>query len=123
MKKLILSLAILSCFAFSNEEPKVKTYSYGHNGMEYVARNKNGTVIISTFNSKMAIRQDIATKIYEMYLERKLENNKKITVCGSDADVTGNCIIRKKDNLTTVDFHYETVQWCSGLKEIYKKNI
>ncbi|MGL2963215.1 hypothetical protein ACSVH2_05290 [Flavobacterium sp. RSB2_4_14] len=123
MKKLILSLSILSCLAFSNEEPKVTTYSYGHNGMEYVARSKNGTVIISTFNSKMTIRQDIASKIYEMYLEHKLENNKKTTVFGTEADVTGKCIIRKKDNLTTVDFYYETVEWCTGVTEIYKKNI
>jgi len=123
MKKLILSLSILSCLAFSNEEPNVTTYNYGHNGMEYIARNKSGTIIISTFNSKMAIRQEIATKVYEMYMEHKLESNKKVTVFGAEADVTGNCIIRKKNNLTTVDFYYETVEWCSGLKEIYKKNI
>lgn len=123
MKKLILSLSILTCFAFSNEEPKVTTYNYGHNGMEYVARNKNGTVIISTFNSKFTIRQEIATRIYEMYLDRKLENNKTVTVFGSEADVTGKCVIKKKDNLTTVDFYYESVQWCSGLKEIYQKKV
>lgn len=89
--------------------------------MEYVARNKNGTVIISTFNSKITIRQEIAARIYEMYLDRKLENNKTVTVFGSEADVTGKCVIKKKDNLTTVDFYYESVQWCSGLKEIYQK--
>lgn len=89
--------------------------------MEYVARNKNGTVIISTFNSKITIRQEIATRIYEMYLDRKLENNKTVTVFGSEADVTGKCVIKKKDNLTTVDFYYESVLWCSGHKEIYQK--
>lgn len=124
MKKLILSLSILVCFAFSNEETNVTTYSYGHNGMEYIARNKSGTVIISTFNSKMTIRQDIATNIYKMYMSNLLEDNKKVTVCGSEADVTGKCLIRKKDNLTTVDFYYETVEWCfTGQKEIYKKKI
>lgn len=89
--------------------------------MEYVARNKSGTVIISTFNSKITIRQEIATRIYEMYLDRKLENNKTVTVFGSEADVTGKCVIKKKDNLTTVDFYYESVLWCSGHKEIYQK--
>ncbi|WP_284651370.1 hypothetical protein [Flavobacterium terrisoli] len=124
MKKTIFSLLIMTCFAFSdNEEPKVTTYSYGHNGMEYVAKNKNGTVIISTFNSKMTIRQEIATKIYRMYLDQKLQSDQKVTVFGDEADVTGRCVIRKKDNLTAVDFYYETVSWCSGKKEIYKKNI
>lgn len=124
MRKVIFSLLVLSCLAFTdNENPKVTTYSYGHNGMEYVARNKNGTVIISTFNSKMTIRQEIAYKIYDLYLDKKLENDTKITVYGNEADVTGKCIIRKKDNLTAVDFYYETVSWCSGQKEIFKKNI
>ncbi|MEM0541160.1 hypothetical protein WFZ85_00880 [Flavobacterium sp. j3] len=116
MKKIIFSLSVLSCFAFSNEGPKVTTYSYGHNGMEYVARSKNGTVIISTFNSKITIRQDIATKLYKMYINNELENKNRVTICGSDADVTGKCIIKKKDSLTTVDFYYETVEWVLGIK-------
>ncbi len=123
MKKTIFSLLIMTCFAFSSEEPKVTTYSHGHNGMEYVARNKNGTVIISTFNSKITIRQEIATKIYRMYLDHKLQSDQKVTVFGDEADVTGRCVIRKKDNLTAVDFYYESVSWCSGKKEIYKKNL
>lgn len=124
MNRIIFSLLIMTCFAFSdNEEPKVTTYSYGHNGIEYVARNKNGMVIISTFNSKMTIRQEIAHKIYYLYLDKKLENDSRVTVYGDEADVTGKCVIKKKDNLTTVDFYYESVQWCSGQKEIYQKIV
>lgn len=124
MNRIIFSLLIMTCFAFSdNEEPKVTTYSYGHNGIEYVARNKNGMVIISTFNSKMTIRQEIAHKIYYLYVDKKLENDSRVTVYGDEADVTGKCVIKKKDNLTTVDFYYESVQWCSGQKEIYQKIV
>lgn len=113
----------MTCFAFSEGEPNVTTYSYGHNGMEYVAKNKNGMVIISTFNAKMTIRQEIATKIYTMYVDKQLETEKKVTIHGDQADVTGKCVIRKKDNLTAVDFYYESVLWRSGQKEIFKKNI
>lgn len=91
--------------------------------MEYIAKSKKGTVIISTFNSKMTIRQDIASKIYKMYVDQKLKNESKVTVFGEEANVTGRCVIRKKSNLTAVDFYYETVEWSSGQKEIYKKNI
>ena len=123
MKKVFFSILVMTCFAFSNEEPKVTTYSHGHNGMEYVARNKNGMIIVSTFNAKMSIRQEIATKIYTMYLNHNLESEKTVTVYGDEADVTGRCVIKKKDNLTTVDFYYETVSWCSGHKEIFKKDV
>jgi len=121
MKKLFFSVIILACFSFTSENPKVTTYSYGHNGMEYIAKNKNSTIIVSTYNSKMTIRYDIATKLYLMYMDNTLENNKKITVCGEEADVTGKCIIRQNEKLTSVDFYYEVVEWKSGLKEIYKK--
>lgn len=121
MKKVLFGLLILTCFAFSKGEPRVETYNYGQNGMELVARSKKGVIIVSTFNSKMTIRQDIARKLYDLYLANKLQNNKKITVDGSEADVTGKCVIRKKSSLTAVDFYYEVVEWDSGLKEVYNE--
>ena len=101
----------------------METYAFGHDGMELVARTKKETVIVSTFNSKMNIRQDIASKVYSMYLDNKIATNKTVTINGDDATVTGKCIIRKKKNLTVVDFYYETVLWSSGLMEIYKKKL
>lgn len=71
----------------------------------------------------MTIREEIARKIYSMYAENKLEDNKKYTIAGNEANVTGNCIIRKKNNLIAIDFYYEKVEWYSGLVEIYKKFI
>jgi len=121
MKKVFFSLVLMTSFAFSHEEPKTQTYNYGQSGMELVARSKKGTVIVSTYNSKMTIRKDIASKIYDLYLANKLETNKKITINGCEANVTGKCVIRKKKDLTAVDFYYETVDWNNGLKEVYKR--
>ena len=122
MKKVLFSLLVISCFAFTEKETKIETYSYGHNGMEFVARSNRGMIIVSTYNSKMTIRQDIAYKIYQMYANDRLTIGPKTTICGDEADVTGKCIVRKKNNLISVDFYYELVEWKSGLKEMYKKN-
>ena len=121
MKKALFSLLIMSFFSFTEGDPKIETYSYGHNGMEFVAREGKGMIIVSTYNSKMTIRQDIAYKIYQLYANGRFTTNNKLTVCGNEADVTGKCIIRKKDNLTSLDFYYELIEWKSGLKEVYKK--
>jgi hypothetical protein len=123
MKKVLLGLFALTCFAFTKGDAKVETYNYGQNGMELVARSNKGVIIVSTFNSKMTIRQDIAKRLYDLYLENKLQHNKKITVEGSEAQVTGKCLIRKKNSLTTVDFYYEVVDWNSGLTEVYKNRL
>jgi hypothetical protein len=121
MKKVIFSILLMACFGFSRKEDTVQPYSHGQNGMELVAHSKKETIIISTFNSKMTIRRDIALKVYDLYLENKLPTNSKITVNGSEANVTGKCIIKKKKNLTDIYFYYETVDWNNGLKEIYKR--
>ena len=114
---------LISQLSFSQGKQKVETYAFGHDGMELVARTKKETVIVSTFNSKMNIRQDIASKVYSMYLDNRIVTNKTLTIDGNDATVTGKCIIRKKNNLTVVDFYYETILWCSGVMEIYKKKL
>ena len=122
--KIITVLLLFICqFTFSQVKQKVETYGFGHDGMELVSRTKKETIIVSTFNSKMNIRQDIASKVYSMYLDNKIATNKIVTINGNDATVTGKCIIRKKNNLTIVDFYYETILWCSGIMEIYKKNL
>lgn len=123
MKKVLFGLLIVSCFAFSKGDRDVETYNYGQNGMELVARSKKGVIIVSTFNSKMTIRKEIARKLYDLYLANKLQSNKKITVDGVEADVTGKCFIRKKNTLTAVDFYYEVIDWKSGLKEVYKNTL
>jgi hypothetical protein len=43
--------------------------------MELIAKSSRDVVIISTFNAKMSIREDIAKKVYSLYSENKLENN------------------------------------------------
>jgi hypothetical protein len=123
MKKILFSFLIVSCFAFNETEgdPKIQTYNYGHNGMEFVARSPEGMIIVSTFNSKMTIRQDIAYKIYQLYSNNCLTTGPKTTICGDEADVTGRCVVTKKDNLIAVAFYYELIEWKSGLKERYKK--
>ncbi|HPW99069.1 MAG TPA: hypothetical protein PK218_10940 [Flavobacterium sp.] len=123
MKKIIFALFLLSQVSFSQHKSNVESYSFGQNGMEIIAKSKQSIVIVSTYNAKMTIREEIARKIYSMYAENKLEDNKKYTIAGNEANVTGNCIIRKKNNLIAIDFYYEKVEWYSGLVEIYKKFI
>ena len=121
MKKLILSILLLTQVAFAQEKKKIETYSFGQNGMELIAKSSKDVVIISTFNAKMNIREEIARKVYSLYAENKLETNKKYTISGNEASVTGKCVIRKKNNLIAIDFYYEKIEWYSGLIEIYKK--
>ncbi|HOD10302.1 MAG TPA: hypothetical protein PLH25_04190 [Flavobacterium sp.] len=121
MKKLILSIVLLTQIAFAQEKKKIETYSFGQNGMELIAKSSKDVVIISTFNAKMTIREEIARKVYSLYAENKLETNKKYTISGNEASVTGKCVIRKKNNLIAIDFYYEKIEWYSGLIEIYKK--
>jgi hypothetical protein len=121
LKKIAVLLLLYTCQATATEDPKVIVYNHGQNGMELVAKSKNGTIIISTFNAKMTIRQDIARKIYNLYKSKPIESNSKIKVRGEEACVTGNCFIRKRKDLVAIDFYYQIVEWNSGQIEIYLK--
>jgi hypothetical protein len=109
-----------------NKNTTVTTYKYGYNGMEYIATSPKETIIVSTFNSKLNIKGEIAEKIFNYYKENKntiSEDSNTITIHGNDAKVTGKFVVTKRGKLIAVEFYYEKVEWNSGLTELYKKNI
>ena len=113
MKYLLFLVLISTQLAYSQET--ILTYRHGQNGMELIAKSKSETVIISTFNAKMDIRQDIANKLYELFKEKKVVHNTLLTVIGNKANVLGKCLIKKKGNLTSLEFYYDKVFWHNGV--------
>ena len=122
IKKLVFFI-VLFCtqlsFAQKNKEPQY--YTNGQNGIQFIAQSKKGTVIVSNFNAKMTIREDIARKVYELYLKKKIKANEIITVNGKEAKVIGKFEIAKKGKLTNLNFYYQKVEWKNGLVEIYQE--
>ena len=131
MRKVFLSMLLMVNFLVLAQEnkttkPLTTTYKYGHNGMELIVTSKKETIIVSTFNSKLAIKDEIAEKVYNFYRDNKdinFQNGDTLIINGNDAKVTGKCIVRKNGKLIAVEFYYEKVEWNSGLTELYKKNI
>ena len=122
MRKLfMLAVLLVGSFAFAQESKKISTYNYGYNGMEYVVITKNETTIVSTFNSKHQIKDEIAANVYNQVKEGNFTTGDTIVIVGNNAKVTGKCYISKKGKLRAVNFYYEKVEWNDGLTEIYKK--
>ena len=119
MKNLLLLVIFTTHLSFAQD--KVSTYKFGQNGMELIARSPSGTVIISTFNAKMTIRQDIAYKLYTLYQQNRIKHNAIVTVLGKEAKVIGKCFIKKKHNLTSIEFYYDKVFWNNGTVEVHGK--
>ena len=118
---LVLLLLVLAQFSFGQEKSKVTTYKYGYNGMELIVKNNSGNmIVVSTFNSKKELKEEIAQKVYQQFKESKLVTGDTLKIQGDNAIVTGKCFIQQKGKLTTLNFYYETVEWDSGLNEIYK---
>lgn len=89
--------------------------------MELIVKSKNETIIISTFNSKKAIKDEIAQKVYDYFKNSQINSGDTISIQGNDAKVTGKCFISRKQKLTSINFYYEKVEWNNGLIELYKK--
>jgi len=118
MKFLILFLTFSIQFLFAQEKT-TSSYKNGHNGMEYIVSTKKETVIISTFNSKLSIREEIAKKIYAFYTEKEFKSGDSIEIKSDKATVTGKFVVRKNGKLTALEFYYEKIEWASGLTELY----
>ncbi|WP_333695191.1 hypothetical protein [Flavobacterium sp.] len=121
MKKIILLWVGLGLAHYGFAQEKITTYKHGQNGMELVARSATGMVIVSTFNAKMSLRAEIARKIYELFKAHKISDNTYITVLGKEAKVMGTCVIKTKNNLTSIEFYYDRVIWNTGLTEVLTK--
>ena len=120
MRKIIFILLLSTYCSFAQNARKVEQYNYGKNGIECIAKSNNGkTIIISTFNSRPDIKDEVATNVFNYFRERSPNDGDKITIMANEAIVKGTCNIKVKDNLTSVEFHYETVEWNNGLTEVY----
>jgi len=118
MKKALFILLLCSYSVFSQN--KVEQYNYGKNGIEYIAKSKNGkTIIISTFNSRPAIKDEVAENVYKYFKENTIINGQKITILANNAKVEGTIFIQTKEQLTSVEFYYATVEWNTGITEVY----
>ena len=121
MYKFILVLLFAFQISYSQDVSKTSTYKYGHDGMELIISSCSETIIVSTFNSKVTIKKDIADKIYDLFRLNTLCTGDILTVLGKDAKVIGRFELKKKGKLTSINFYYQTIEWNSGLTEIYKK--
>ena len=106
---------------FAQEENKIVTYNYGKNGLELIVKQDDGTtILISTYNSRPAIKDEIALHVLEYFDEKKPSSGSKIKVEAATAVVDGTIKIVYKDKLTAIDFYYESVNWFKKrITEVY----
>lgn len=126
MTKYLVIISLVMCQFITAQDGKLfcgSTYKHGHNGMELIVTSKKETIIISTFNSKLEIKNEIAEKVYNYYTDHKnpiFKNGDTLIIIGEDAKVTGKINIRKKGNLILLDFYYDRIQWKTGLVEAFE---
>jgi hypothetical protein len=120
MRKMAFLLLATSYFSYSQSIQKVEPYQYGKNGMEYIVKSNSGKmVVVSTFNSRPTIIEEVAEKMYIYFRDKTPNDGDKITLLTKNAIVKGTCYIKTKDHLTSVEFYYESVEWDNGITEVY----
>lgn len=116
MKILLIATFFISQVIIA-QTPKREFYKNGQNGIEIISQNKTGTIVISTYNAKMKIKDEIAHNFYQRYLKNEVKTDSMLVIIGKTAKVTGKCKIIKKSKLINVNFYYEKIEWASGLIE------
>jgi hypothetical protein len=118
MKKFIFLLLITSSIGFAQTKNKPLKYKYGQNGIELIINKNLETIVVSTFQAKVKIKDEVAEKVYAYYKENPNKAKAEIIIEGATASITGIYSVKKKGKLTSVDFRYEKVEWKNGLVEV-----
>ena len=118
MKKFIFLALIATQVLFAQQKAKQTAYKNGQNGIELIVKNNDKMIVVSTYKAKVTIKDEIAEKVYALYQSKKAQPNQIVTIEGKDATVTGRYAVESKDNLTSVNFVYEKVEWNTGLVEV-----
>lgn len=121
MKKLLVFTCLLTNLLIAQDENKIVTYNYGKNGLELIVKQDDGTtILISTYNSRPDIKDEIALNVLEYFEEKKPSSGSKIKIEATTAVVDGTIKIVIKDKLTAIDFYYESVNWFKKrITEVY----
>ncbi len=104
------------------QSKKIEFYKNGQNGIEIISKSKKGiTIIVSTYNAKLNIKNEVAQKFLEYYNKNNNISDSIIKLKVKDALVIGKCKLIKKDKVTNAGFYYQRVEWKDGLIEEYQK--
>jgi hypothetical protein len=108
MRKILLLFLFVSTFCYSQN---VEYYKYGYEGIEMFGKVKDSTVIYTQHKAKGTIRTDVAKRIVNLYLDRKLKDG-NLVVELPIAIVSGRIKIERKGKLVVINYFYERVEWC-----------
>ncbi len=125
MTRIKIYLLVLLIFSFQivkAQAKKIEFYKNGQNGIEIISKSKKGiTIIVSTYNAKLIIKNEVAQKFLEYYNKNNNISDSIIKLKVKDAIVIGKCKLTKKDKVTNAGFYYQRVEWKDGLIEEYQK--
>lgn len=121
MKKNLLLLLFLVSSLYAQKNTEIKHYNYGKNGIEMIVKESSGkTIIVSTFNAKSSIKDEVAVGVLNYFDVKHPDNGAKIKIETKEAIVEGTFKIVYKENLIAIEFYYESIIWFKkGLKEVY----
>ncbi len=111
-----------SIFLTFSQSKKVEFYKNGQSGIEIISKSKKGiTIIVSTYNAKMTIKNEVAQKFLDYYNKNNNISDSIIKLKVNDALVFGKCKLSTRAKVTNAGFYYQRVEWKNGLIEEYQK--
>lgn len=113
-------LILISSFTFAQDK-KIEYYTNGQSGIEMISKSKKGiTLIISTYNAKLDLKDEVAQKFLDYYNKNNNISDSIIKIKTKNAIVIGKCKLSKKGSVTNLGFYYQRVEWKNGLIEEHK---
>jgi hypothetical protein len=101
-------------------DSKIEYYQNGQNGIELIVKINEKTLIISTYDSKPSLKEEVALLLFNLYKDKIIKNDTIIKLRLEKSFVSGHCKLNITDSFTNLSFYFEKIDWFNGRTEIHQ---
>ena len=106
--------------ATETKNDKIEYYKNGQNGIELIVKINNKTLLISTYDSKPSLKEEVAKILFNLYKNKIIKNDTLIKLRLEKAYLHGLCKLKTSDSYTNLSFYFEKIEWFDGRVEIHQ---
>ena len=103
-----------------SNERRIVYYTNGHNGMELISKKADSTIVVSTYDSRPILKEQVAELLYRKFVSKEIIVDSLLKFSLPSATVIGLFKVEIFNTFTNLEFYFKKIYWNNGLTEIHE---